>query len=203
MHQVIARASRVDRLLESVQHEVRRHRARQTPTNDPTREHVDHEGHEEEAHPGRHVREVRDPELIRPVRREVALDQVGRTISAIVADGRLEALASPNAVAARCAHQTLDRTPGNLDALTPELLPGLVRAVDALALVVNATNFDGQVASVVVDERGHHFCDASTRIASHWEACWLWWSRTIRTARSRTSGDWICPREVFDAHTKS
>ena len=82
MHEVLdaGAASVVDRLLERIEHEVGRQRRGDPPPDDAPREDVDHEGHIDEAAPGRHVGEVGDPELIRPRRGELAIDQIGRPV---------------------------------------------------------------------------------------------------------------------------
>ena len=48
------------------------------PPDDPPREDVDDECDVDEATPRGHVREVRDPELIRPRRRKLTIDQIRR-----------------------------------------------------------------------------------------------------------------------------
>ena len=104
-------AALVDRLLQRVEDEVRGQGRRDAPADDPSGEDVDDERDVDEAAPGRDVREVRDPQLIRPCRREVAIDEVARV-------GRPSAIrrvvivqARPRVVAdeAQFAHQPPDR----------------------------------------------------------------------------------------------
>src|SRR5207248_9203674 len=73
-------AAVVDRLLERVEHEIGRQGRGDAPAGDASSKDVDHEGDVREAAPRRHVGEVGHPELIRPRRREVPIDQVAWTI---------------------------------------------------------------------------------------------------------------------------
>jgi hypothetical protein len=61
---------------ESVEHQVGPHVAGELPADDPPAVGVDHEAEEHQALPAAQIREVREPLLIRPRRREVALDPV-------------------------------------------------------------------------------------------------------------------------------
>ena len=63
-------------LLERIEREVAPKRTRHPPADDGAGEHVDDESHVRKAHPGRHVRDVGDPKLIRSRRDERALDEV-------------------------------------------------------------------------------------------------------------------------------
>jgi hypothetical protein len=71
-------AAIVNRLFERIEHEVRAQRGRDTPAHDPLGKDVDDEGHIDETAPRRDVREVRDPELIRTGRPELAVDEIRR-----------------------------------------------------------------------------------------------------------------------------
>lgn len=51
-------------LLQGIQHKIGLHAGTDSPANDPSRKHLDHEGHVQPASPGRHIREVRHPQLI-------------------------------------------------------------------------------------------------------------------------------------------
>jgi hypothetical protein len=66
----------VERLLERVERQITAQRTRHAPADDPTREHVDDERDVGEASPGHHGRQVRDPQLIRPYRGELARDEI-------------------------------------------------------------------------------------------------------------------------------
>src|SRR5215470_4877723 len=74
-------------LIERIQDQVSMHRAGNAPADDAARKHIDDEGHVDETRPGRDVGEIGDPELIRPHRGELALDQICRIFRLVVADG--------------------------------------------------------------------------------------------------------------------
>ena len=74
----VLRLSR-DRSALYLQDEFRVHRARHTPTDDASSEHVDHERDVDEAGPRGDIREIADPELIGSRGDEVAIDEVRRT----------------------------------------------------------------------------------------------------------------------------
>ena len=71
------------------------------PADDPTAEGIEHDGEIQEAGPGRNVGDVSDPELIRPLGAEVALDQIGRRSCIAIAHGGHDPLAPANAPNAR------------------------------------------------------------------------------------------------------
>ena len=87
-----------DGLLEGIEGEIGSERARDSPAHDPAAEDVDDEGDVDEATPGGHIREVRDPELIGAFCREVAFDQVQRAICSLVRDRGLECTAPDGAL---------------------------------------------------------------------------------------------------------
>ena len=65
------------RHVQGVDDEWCRHRPRRLPADDAAGEHVDDEGHVDDARPRRAVGEVRDPQLVGPGGGEVPLDQIG------------------------------------------------------------------------------------------------------------------------------
>src|SRR5207237_7936230 len=69
----------VERLLESIERQIISQRTRHAPADNPAGEPVDDEPDVGEAPPRRHVRQVRDPQLIRPHRGEPARDKIRRT----------------------------------------------------------------------------------------------------------------------------
>jgi hypothetical protein len=85
----------VERLLKGVRRKVAPQRARNAPSDDSPRVGVDHEGDVGEAAPGCDVGQVRDPQLVRPTRPEVPLDQIRRTGSLLGPRRRLERADSP------------------------------------------------------------------------------------------------------------
>lgn len=72
----------VERLLQGIEHQAGSHRGVCPPAHDAAREDVDHEGHVHEAAPGSDVREICQPQRIRPLGPEPALDQIFRTFRA-------------------------------------------------------------------------------------------------------------------------
>ena len=65
---IVLGAPCIQDLLQGIEHEVRAHGAAHPPAHDAPGVHVDHEGHVQPALPGRDVGEVRDPQLVRPIR---------------------------------------------------------------------------------------------------------------------------------------
>jgi hypothetical protein len=71
--------TRVQRLFQRIEHEVGPHRAAYVPADDAPSEDVDHEGDIDETLPGRDIGEIADPQLVRPLGLELAVDPVKRT----------------------------------------------------------------------------------------------------------------------------
>ena len=63
-------------LLQCIQHEVSAHGAAHAPTHNTPRIHIDDERNEQPALPRGHVREVRHPQLVGPIRIELPIDPV-------------------------------------------------------------------------------------------------------------------------------
>src|SRR5262245_10619409 len=139
-------AAVVDGLLQGIEHEVGRQRGRDTPSDDATGEDIDDERDIDEAAPGRHVGEIRDPELIWPGRRELAIDEIRRPLGRRGCP-RGDDPRAPTARPAQAhrAHQALDRAARDPMALAPELPPHLARAIDLLVLVPDALNRRAQL----------------------------------------------------------
>lgn len=76
----------IRRLFKCIQNEVRGHRRTDPPTDDAPGEHVHHEGDVQPALPRRDVGEVRYPQLIRAVRRELPIHPVQRTRRGSIGD---------------------------------------------------------------------------------------------------------------------
>lgn len=143
--QIFEPGASMDRLLERVQRQVASKRSGHSPSDDPPREHVRHEGHVDEARPGRDVRDVRDPELVRARGLEAAPDQISRPSSRLIDDrGPLEGPATNGALEAHLAHQTLDRAARDGEALPKQLAPHLTHAVDRTVLLPDALDLDTQ-----------------------------------------------------------
>ena len=77
-----------------VENEVGAHRGGELPADNPAAVGVDDEREEDQAFPAAQVGEVRDPELVRPARGEVAVDPVGRAQRPRVGDRRAPGLAA-------------------------------------------------------------------------------------------------------------
>ena len=120
----------VERLLQCVQHEVRRHASTHSPANDAPGEHVDHEGHIQPALPGRNTGEIRNPELVRPIRPELAVHPIQRARLFGVGYRRAHAFTPHRAAQSQAVHQALDGAARDPGAFALHLPPDLVRAVD-------------------------------------------------------------------------
>ena len=135
----------VDRLLQRIQHEVRAHGGRHPPAHNASRKHVDDERDVDEAAPGRDVREVGDPELIRTGGHELAVDEVHRA-TALTGVGRGDPGPAPNGPGeAHRAHQARHGATRHADAVPPQLLPDFPGAVDLLVLVIDPLNLDAEL----------------------------------------------------------
>jgi len=80
---------------QGVQHQVGAHVGGELPADDLTREGVDHEGGERRTLPGAQVGEVADPEPVRRLGAEVALDEVGPALRIGVGLCRAPGLPTP------------------------------------------------------------------------------------------------------------
>jgi integrase/quercetin dioxygenase-like cupin family protein len=137
-------AALMQRLLERVEHELRAHGVGHFPAHDPTRKNIDDERGVDEAVGGADVREVRDPELIRSGRREVAIDQI-RHDRCVVGPRRDDVPATPDrAPQAERDHEPLDRTARDGNLLATELSPDFLGAIHLLVLVPDARDLDRQ-----------------------------------------------------------
>ena len=90
MHELINRRPGVESLLERIAGEVAAQRAGHAPADDPPGKDIEDEGHVDEAAPGRHTGEVRDPQLVGTRGRKRALDQVCRLRQCVISHRRLE-----------------------------------------------------------------------------------------------------------------
>src|SRR5262245_47291311 len=96
------------------------------------------ESHVDESRPGRDVREIGDPELIRPNGGELALDQICRITRLVTADRGSALTPTHNPLQPERSHQSFDATAGDCDALSAELSPDLARAVNLEVLIPDA-----------------------------------------------------------------
>src|SRR6185437_6517371 len=88
MNQSLTDLTRVQSLLQSVEHQVRLHRSTHTPADNAAGEHVDHEGDVHESRPGGHVGEIGDPQLVGSICDELPLYAIQWPRSDIRRNGR-------------------------------------------------------------------------------------------------------------------
>jgi len=67
------------------------------PTDDATTENVEHDGEIQKAGPRRNVRDIGDPEFVRRIRDELAVDKIRRRSRVAIANSRDGRLGSPGA----------------------------------------------------------------------------------------------------------
>lgn len=113
--------------LQCIDGQVRPQRSRQLPAHDHAGVHVDDERRVDPALEGAHVGQVGHPEPVRRRRLEPAVDEVVRSVQAVVgAGGDLEGPAPTGAGQAQVPHQPLDGAARHPDTFTVELGPHLV-----------------------------------------------------------------------------
>src|SRR5665647_1876707 len=111
--------------LEGIEGEIGARVARGLPADDEAAVGVEDERYVDETRPGAHVGEVGEPEAVRSLGGEVAVDQIGRPRRLGVTDRRCPLLAAHGALKALAAHQALHRAAGYGKALTVQLPPDL------------------------------------------------------------------------------
>ena len=94
------------RHVERVHHERSRHRTRRLPAHQSAREHVDDEGHVDDAGPRGAIREIRHPELIGTSGDELTLHEVGCAQRVLVGVGGEALLGARGALNALLFHQS-------------------------------------------------------------------------------------------------
>jgi len=110
------------------------------PADDAAGVGVDHEGHVDEARPGRHVGEVGEPQRIRMLCLELPIDVVQRAWRGLVAGRSSHLLAADHALQSKRLHQSCHGTTRHILALTIELPPDLAHAVDTEVLLEHTPN---------------------------------------------------------------
>src|SRR5574344_2534368 len=130
----------IQRLLQSIQHEVGARRAGYPPADDSPGKDVDDEGDIHKALPGGDVGEIRDPQGVRTTGLELAIDVILRTRHRPVADGGTERLATKHATQPQPAHQPFDRAARHVEAFASQLSPDLAHAVDREVFAPDALN---------------------------------------------------------------
>jgi hypothetical protein len=125
-----AGAALVQRHPQGVKDEGGAHVAGELPAHDPARERVDDEREEQHAFPAAQVGQVRHPELVRPSRGEVAVDQVRPPARPRIGRGGAPRLAAALGAADPVgAHQPLDAATADWFADPPQRLAHAPRSV--------------------------------------------------------------------------
>src|SRR5437870_5426428 len=131
----------VERLLQRIESQVAAQRGRRPPANDPTREHVDDERTVHEPAPRGDVRQIGDPQLVRPHGLELPRHQIRRSRRRGIRDRRhCELPPAHRACEAQAPHQARHRTAGDGLPFALELLPDFADAVDLAVLLPHATD---------------------------------------------------------------
>src|SRR5215211_2925592 len=143
----------VQGLLERVEHVAGVRRPAHPPADDAPGKGVDHKGDVDEAGPGRHVGEVRDPQRVRARCLELPVDPVERACSGRVRDRGADLLAPHGPLQAHGPHQPRHRATGDRDPLPAELAPDFPDAIDPEVLLIHAPDLDHQ-RCVALGSRG-------------------------------------------------
>src|SRR4051794_6320978 len=138
------RPARVQGLLERVEHEAGVRRPAHPPADDAPGVSIDHQGHVDEAGPGRDVGEIGDPEHVRARGLKLPIDAIERARRGLIADRGPHRLAPHGPLQAHGAHQPRHRAARHPDPLSAELSPDLADAVDAEVRLIHAPDLDHQ-----------------------------------------------------------
>src|SRR3954463_7837041 len=136
--------ARVQSLLKRVEHEAGVRRPAHPPADDAPGIGIDHEGHVDEAGPGRDVGEIGDPEHVRARGLKLPIDAIERARRGLIADRGPHRLAPHGPLQAHGPHQARHRAAGDPDPLPAELSPDLADAVDAEVRLIHAPDLDHQ-----------------------------------------------------------
>ena len=135
----------VNRLLQRIEHAGRAPGGRHPPAHHAARKHVDDERDVDEATPGRDVREVGDPALIRTSGHALAVDEV-HGAAALPGVGRGDPGPTPDGAGeAHRAHEARHGAARHADAFPPQRLPDFPGAVDLRVLVIAPLNLDAEL----------------------------------------------------------
>ena len=145
MDQTFGGGARPKGLFQCIQGDVGLQRVCDPPADDLPREDVDYERDVNESSPGRNVSQIRDPQLIRTSRTEVAIDPIGRPQSRFIRYRRLE-LSTPNdSLNSHSPHQSRHRATGHADPFPVQLLPDFTGAVDLPILTPDTVDLDSKL----------------------------------------------------------
>ena len=140
------------------------------PSHDAAGEYVHHKGNIHKSSPRCHIGEIRHPKLIRATSSKLPLRQIPRTYNRTVRYRRAAGSAPNDSSESHAPHQSLHRTAGHRDVFPSTSARrthvSKVSAVQPILLAIDS-------------------------IADHCEPCSFCCSNTIRTARSRTSGEYF------------
>ena len=130
-----------DGLLERIEDKIGAQRRGDPPPDNAAGEDIDHEGDIDKAAPCRHVREVGDPQLIRPRRVKATIDEIGRAVGCRVRmRGNDPCPSAADAFQPHVPHQALDGATRHPVAFAAQLLPHLPRSIDVVVVVPYALN---------------------------------------------------------------
>ncbi len=121
--EISARRAGSQRHPQSVEHQVRAHVPGELPADDAAGERIDHEAEEHRPFPAAQIREIGDPQLVRPPHRELTVDQIGPATSGRIGFRGPPRLPTPlRASQTLLAHQCRDLITTHVHALTLENL---------------------------------------------------------------------------------
>jgi hypothetical protein len=145
VNQPLANLASVQSLLQSIQHQVGLHGSADTPAHDAAGEHVNDESDVHEAHPGGDVREIGNPQLVRPGGHELPMDAIQRPLSDIRRDRRALLAPTDHAAQTVSTHQPLNRAAGNGNAFAMQLPPDLACPIHPEVLLPDTMDRAGKL----------------------------------------------------------
>jgi len=141
----VGRAATTQRQVQGIEHELRAQMRRHRPADHATTPDIEDDGEIEETGPRRDVRDVGDPELIRPASSEPPLDQIGRWAGRGVPDRRVELLPATHAPQPCHAHQPRDALAPDVDPVGRQFGVHARGAVDPARLAVDDLDLGAQL----------------------------------------------------------
>ncbi len=141
---ITLRLSVIQGLFQRVQNEVCPHGTALSPAHYPARVDVNDKGHVLPALPGRYIGEIRNPQLVGPIRLELPVNAVQRAWRFGIADGGAHNLATAHAPQAQAPHQSLDRAAGHGSAFAVHLVPDFVSTIDLHIGLPDTLDLQGQ-----------------------------------------------------------
>ena len=129
-------------LFKGIEDKARMCRPARPPANDAPGKDVDHKGHVDETLPGRDIGEVSNPQPVWCWGFELAVYPVKRARGCLVRECRANRPTANDALQAHCPHKSGDRAAGDVEALTLQLPPDLLNAIDAEVLLEDTAYLD-------------------------------------------------------------